>query len=438
MFFLNSCVFFLINNIIYAPSIQAFHHHFNTQALHNQYKPTFTASLRSHENLSLILLQRSKNNKRFKYATELSFSKKSDEKDKKDDDDDDEDALPGIDEAFNALDEISNIDLDEDNNTDYNMRDRLERAVSESDDITSMNFIDEASIISSLEEQNKKEIPKEEEIKMYADMQIELEEKGEDGVYLDILNELSSDGGNVETKKKDDVDDLEKMINEISILDDVDGIGSEEETVDDDDEEVLNLKGDLLESFSQDFMDKAILEALTDTNLGDKEILGDSKSIFDEEEMRKSIDKVFEEANVKLKSAVEEVRAEQKESANKRAKERLERTTDEETRLEQAQGSVTRLLSKVNKESKEMEEAMKELQQVQEKIDQDPVLKVANFKNAGIVKQSLLALSILFSFRSLSDLVIIVMGNSAGGDFTSILVQFGLAIVFAFTFFFLK
>ena len=114
----------------------------------------------------------------------------------------------------------------------------------------------------------------------------------------------------------------------------------------------------------------------------------------------------------------------------------MERTSEEEERLLRAESSVSRLLSKVNDESKQMEDAMKELQQAQVRIGQDPLLKVANFKNAGIVKQSLLALSILFSFRSISDLIVIATG-SINGDVTSVLIQFGLAFVCAVAFFFL-
>jgi len=272
------------------------------------------------------------------------------------------------------------------------------------------------------------------------DMKHELD--NEEGVYLDILGELSSDGNTKGTKKEKESDDIEKMINNISFLDDIDGIGSKVEEHKNDDnvggEGIIDLndEGDINESFSRDFMDKAILEALTDTNIGGN-ILGDANnSIFDEEELKRKIDKVFEEANVKLKSAVEEVRVDQRESAEKNAKERLERTSEEEQRLLRAESSVSRLLSKVNDESKQMEDAMIELQQAQVRMGQDPLLKVANFKNAGIVKQSLLALSILFSFRSISDLIVIATG-SINGDITSVLIQFGLAFVCAVAFFFL-
>ena len=87
-------------------------------------------------------------------------------------------------------------------------------------------------------------------------------------------------------------------------------------------------------------MDKALLEVLTDTKIGGENLLGD-KSIFDEEELKRQIDKVFEEANIKLKSDVEKVHMEQRESIGKNVKERLERTEEElVTRLSAMYGFI--------------------------------------------------------------------------------------------------
>ena len=89
-----------------------------------------------------------------------------------------------------------------------------------------------------------------------------------------------------------------------------DNAAVEDDIAEDSSDEIIDFKeGDLKDSFSQDFMDKALLEVMTDTKIGSENLLGD-KSIFDEEELKRQIDKVFEEANVKLKSTVKEVRME--------------------------------------------------------------------------------------------------------------------------------
>lgn len=79
----------------------------------------------------------------------------------------------------------------------------------------------------------------------------------------------------------------------------------------------------------------------------------------------------------------------------------------EEERLAEAQGSVGRLVEKVKAETAEVEAAMAELEAAQGKLLDDPLMKAADLKGAGIVKQGALVGALLFTLRSVGDLSMI-------------------------------
>ena len=225
----NSFIFLVFVNIIVYPSYtQAFHRHFTSH-----YKATF----------GRFSLTYKENNKTSEQISESYLSSKnSNENDNKDDDDNyNIKDGNGINEAFNALDQISNIDLDldDDDTTDYYFRDRLNRAISESDDITTVDFIDEATLSRETNKETdsyNKGNGEEEEDQICIDMKIELD--NEECVYLDVLAELSSDSNTEKRTKKDELDDIEKMINGASLMDNMDGIGSEDEDNKSDEEDM--------------------------------------------------------------------------------------------------------------------------------------------------------------------------------------------------------
>lgn len=126
-----------------------------------------------------------------------------------------------------------------------------------------------------------------------------------------------------------------------------------------------------------------------------------------------------------LKAALSE------ESANAR-KEALK---GEEERLAEAQGSVSRLLGKVKEETLEVEKAMVDLQQAQEKLLDDPLMKAADMRSGGIVKTASLAGALLFSFRSVGELILLTGSNGVDHGIAAA-IQAVIAVACAAYFFF--
>lgn len=96
------------------------------------------------------------------------------------------------------------------------------------------------------------------------------------------------------------------------------------------------------------------------------------------------------------------------------AKARKDALKGEEQRLAEAEGSVSRLLDKVKEETLEVEKAMKDLQKAQEQLLDDPLMKAADLKSGGIVKTASLAGALLFSFRSIGELLLLTQGADHG------------------------
>lgn len=108
---------------------------------------------------------------------------------------------------------------------------------------------------------------------------------------------------------------------------------------------------------------------------------------------------------------------------------------DEEERLAAAEGSVSRLLDKVKEETLEVEKAMQDLQKAQQDLLDDPLMKAADMRSGGIVKQAALAGTLLFSFRSIGELILLSGPNGADHG-VSAAIQAALAIAFAALLFF--
>ena len=178
--------------------------------------------------------------------------------------DGDEDDKEGMKQAFDALNELSELDLS-----------------------------DESPLSKALEERrNKKESEKstntespEEELKLYSEMYAELEDKGEDEMYGDILSELEGEKSESKTVEVE----MDEVIESFEDIDEIGDVFSEES--------------------QNDFMDRAIAEALKEAKESAPGKLSDS--ILDDAEIMKEIEKVFDDANKKLLESVEEMRKEQ-------------------------------------------------------------------------------------------------------------------------------
>ena len=121
--------------------------------------------------------------------------------------------------------------------------------------------------------------------------------------------------------------------------------------------------------------------------------------------------------------------------SEKSATKRSERVTDEEQRLAEAERSVSRLVDTVKKETLEVERALADLKEVQGELEDDPLMKAADLKAAGLVKQGALVGTVLFTARALGDLIAIG-GVDGSAHATAAAIQGIIALFCAAYFFF--
>ncbi len=191
---------------------------------------------------------------------------------------------------------------------------------------------------------SKEAVNFEQSAKLYMDMQAELSDMGEDGVYNDILDDLASSDENAANVKKKDFlskDEVEetllgKALDEAS-LSDADGIGNFDSSMTLTTADVTNdvLNQDIQPSLSmEDFMTKAVQEAVSDISLTSSkssssskapaegndegniqsspaEIAATAQQLLQDEELRQEIEEIFDRAGEKLRAKVEEMKKEQ-------------------------------------------------------------------------------------------------------------------------------
>lgn len=107
----------------------------------------------------------------------------------------------------------------------------------------------------------------------------------------------------------------------------------------------------------------------------------------------------------------------------------------EQDRMVNAQGVMENLVDKVKAENREVERALQDLKKAQEDMVNDPIMRLVNLKEEGIVKKSSLVAALLFSTRSIAD-AIAMFGPNPEAHATAAVVQFGLAILAGAYFFF--
>lgn len=190
-----------------------------------------------------------------------------------------EDDRTGMEDAFSSLNDLSSLGSNDDT--------AKESKTNIKADIDLLKNLDTSSEKSS-----------EDEIKLYTNMMQELEAEGEDGIYDNILDELSVS----EDKSKS-----------TRVFKDADGIGS---LVDDEDEILTAVD---ISQDTDDLMKKALEEAMKEVSVKtseniddiDKEIVSLPESILNDEEMMKEINAIFDRANEKLLDGISEIRQEQ-------------------------------------------------------------------------------------------------------------------------------
>lgn len=185
------------------------------------------------------------------------------------------------------------------------------------------------------------------EAKLFMEMQAELSTRGDDGVYDDILGDLTGDGDGPAAPKsylnteEEDVTSLGQALDEAadllvaeddatsSILDDADGLGSVESSADNAAEATLttaDVSNDILTqeiepSLSiEDFMTSAMQEAVSEIEAspemssvtgGAGDIAKTAEQLLEDEELRREIESIFDKAGEKLRLEIEAMRKEQ-------------------------------------------------------------------------------------------------------------------------------
>merc|ERR1712038_2175313 len=173
-------------------------------------------------------------------------------------------------------------------------------------------------------------------------------------------------------------------------MDDADGIG--QLISDEMDQEQLTAVE--LSQDTDEFMKKALEEALSEARTKSPDA-SNPNSILNDAEMMEEINAVFDKANEQLLESIAEIREEQRAMTKANSDARAEAMRLEEERLAEAEGSVSRLVEKVRQETLEVEKAKAELQEQQEKLLDDPLMKMSDLKNAGPIKKGALVGALL-------------------------------------------
>jgi ASC-1-like (ASCH) protein len=225
----------------------------------------------------------------------------------------------------------------------------------------------------------------EESAKLYMDMQAELSARGEEGVYGDILGDLSGDLADVKSYAvpEDDATELGNALDEAAdyaVLSDVDGLGTGDEvsvtlTTADVTKDVLTQ--DVEPSLSmEDFMSKAVTEALTEVAAGEdltrdnassdisdtKDIAKAAEQLLEDEQLRKEIEDIFDRAGEKLRLEVAAIKKEQETFTKVASEQGLEYLESEKQRMSEAEASVSRLIQTVAARTDEVQKAMEDLE----------------------------------------------------------------------------
>ena len=224
----------------------------------------------------------------------------------------------------------------------------------------------------------------EQSAKVFMEMQSELSSRGEEGVYDDILGDLSGDSDDLMPSSAvpdDDITELGNALEESSVLSNIDGLGSGESssatlTTADVANDVLTQ--DVESSLSMDdFMSKAVTEALTEVaaaedlsgenaspeDAGEKKDMSiAAEQLLEDEQLRKEIEDIFDRAGEKLKLEVAAMKKEQEAVTKVASDQGFEYIESEKQRLSEAEESVSRLIQTVADRTDEVQKAMEELE----------------------------------------------------------------------------
>lgn len=357
-------------------------------------------------------------------------------------------------------------------------REGMADAFSALDSLTADDFDDLRPVLSSTPDGSAGGVNMEESAKLFMEMQAELSTQGEEGVYADILGDLTGANPDADAPKSyiktddEDVtglvqaldeaadvlaDDVPSPAADTSVLYDADGLGAADgpspalttASVSDD-----ILTQEIKPTLSMDeFMSSAIQEAVTEIESTPETALSESgravdiaktaEQLLEDEELRKEIEGIFDRAGEKLRLEVEVMKKEQAAVTQSASQQGLDYIESEKQRISEAEESVTRLIQKVAKETDEVQKAMDDLEAAKDDASgQGSAGSIENtaidLKKGGLVKQASLVGGLLFGSRAVTE-TILVLGSPYGDEhFVSAIVQAAIALACAAYFFLVK
>jgi hypothetical protein len=113
-----------------------------------------------------------------------------------------------------------------------------------------------------------------------------------------------------------------------------------------------------------------------------------------------------------------------------------ERIRQDEARLAVAEGNMKKMLARVNSETKNVEQAITDLRNAQTASDGGVDGQLIDLKSGGLVKQTTLVGTLLFSLRSVVDGIAFLAGDQT--HLMPAIIQGGIALVCLAVFIFLE
>jgi len=350
------------------------------------------------------------------------------------------DQREGMADAFSALDSLSGDDFDD-------LR-PLSSTGSTNSDITDGSNMEGSA-------------------KLFGDMQAELSTRGEEGLYGDILGDLSGDNPEPQPysmTEEGDVTLLGQALDETanvadtSVLNDADGFGTLDSTTDNSatpltTADVSNdiLTQEIKPSLSMDeFMSSALEEAVTEIDAATEmtssdgvgrtgDIAKTTEELLQDEELRRGIEEIFDRAGEKLRLEVEEMKKEQEAVTQAASARGLEYLESERQRISEAEASVSRLIQKVAKETDEVQKAMDDLELAKNEASDGTIEDTAlDLKQGGIIKQASLVGMLLLGSRAVTETILVVSSPYGDQHFVPAILQAAIALACAAYFFLVK
>ncbi|KAL9181502.1 hypothetical protein ACHAXT_010307 [Thalassiosira profunda] len=315
----------------------------------------------------------------------------------------------------------------------------------------------------------------EESAKLFMEMSAELSTRGEEGVYDDIMGDLTSGDPGTDAppsylqREEDDVTVLGQALDEAadvlaaattpaeeaSVLDDADGIGTSDKTpLTTADVTTDILTQEVTPSLSmEEFMSSAIQEAVTELESSERstedagpgrtdEIAKTAEQLLEDEELRKEIEAIFDKAGEKLRLEVDAMKREQEALTQGASKQGLEYLELEKQRISEAEESVSRLIQKVARETDAVQQAMEDLELAKNQASGEGSGSIEDtaldLKKGGIVKQASLVGLLLFGSRAVTETILVVSSPYGEQHFVPAALQAAIALACAAYFFLVK